>query len=385
MNKHIDRRHHAYTSHSDMSRRAFLKAMGGAAAGLLVAGCQGQGLPATTPALPISGTPAPSPATVAIVKAESYDRPLIRQQVQAALDAIGGIGDVIRPGASVAIKVNLTGGVGNPAPHNVLRSESYWTHPEVVRALGELLRDAGAKKLYMVESVYDAESYPEGGFVEAAKSIDATLVNLNIPEPYKDFYTASVGNEAFIYEAFPFNPVLDNVDAFVSVPKMKCHWNCGVTVSMKNLIGIGPLGRFKVKQEDNYRSAFHFGPDGKEEFKARLPRVILDLNRARPVNLSLVDGIVTTDGGEGPWIEGTHLQTPHVLLAGKNPVATDAVATAVMGFDPTADYPNAPFLRGDNHLNIARSLGLGTNRLEEIEVKGVAIEEVRQKFAPSGG
>jgi uncharacterized protein (DUF362 family) len=73
-----------------------------------------------------------------------------------------------------------------------------------------------------------------------------------------------------------------------------------------------------------------------------------------------------------------------VLLAGKSPVATDAVATAVMGFDPTAEYPNAPFLRGENYLNIAQSLGLGTNRLEEIEVKGVSIEEVQQKFAPSG-
>jgi uncharacterized protein (DUF362 family) len=113
--------------------------------------------------------------------------------------------------------------------------------------------------------------------------------------------------------------------------------------------------------------------------------VIVDLNRARPIHLSLVDGITTMDGGENSYVEDdTHLQTPQVLIAGKNVVATDAVATAVMGFDPTAEYPNQPFLRGENHLNIARSLGLGTNRLEEVEVKGVPIEEVRQKFAPSG-
>jgi uncharacterized protein (DUF362 family) len=71
-----------------------------------------------------------------------------------------------------------------------------------------------------------------------------------------------------------------------------------------------------------------------------------------------------------------------LLIAGKNAVATDAVATAVMGFDPTAEYPNVPFLRGENHLNIARNLGLGTNRLDEIELKGItSLDEVRQNFA----
>ena len=39
-------------------------------------------------------------------------------------------------------------------------------------------------------------------------------------------------------------------------------------------------------------------------------------------------------GGEGPWCAGVaklKLTTPGVLIAGLNPVATDAVGTAVMG------------------------------------------------------
>jgi uncharacterized protein (DUF362 family) len=74
---------------------------------------------------------------------------------------------------------------------------------------------------------------------------------------------------------------------------------------------------------------------------------------------------------------------PGVLVAGKNAVATDAVATAVMSFVPTVESPAAPFLRGDNHLNLAHGLGLGTNHLEEIQVLGAAIDEVRFKFRPS--
>ena len=91
------------------------------------------------------------------------------------------------------------------------------------------------------------------------------------------------------------------------------------------------------------------------------------------------------EGGEGPWIGCFNPVQPGVMLAGKEPLALDAVAAAVMGFDPTADYPDAPFLRGENHLNLAYGLGLGTNRLEEIGVIGPAIDEVRQSFNPCWG
>ena len=367
-----------------INRRAFLKTVGAAAAGALIGACQGQGPEPAAPAPTTVSAGMPPAATVAIARAKTYDRKLVREQVQAALDAIGGVGDVIRPGASVALKVNLTGGTSCPTLHGVSRVESYWTHPEVVRALGELLRDAGAKTLYIVEGVFTDDSFAKAGYADIAQPLDATLVDLNYPKPYKDNYTASVGKGWLIYENFSFHPVLDNVDAFVSVPKLKCHFCCGVTVAMKNLVGLGPWHLYCRQPADYSRSAFHVGADGKQDFKPRLPRVVVDLNRARPIQLALVDGITTIDGGENGYNLGTHAQAPGVLIAGKNAVATDAVAAAVMGFDPAADYPNAPFLRGDNHLNIARQLGLGTNRLEEIEIKGAALDEVRQKFVPSG-
>ena len=42
------------------------------------------------------------------------------------------------------------------------------------------------------------------------------------------------------------------------------------------------------------------------------------------------------------------------------------------------------FLRSDNHLNVACEMGLGTNRLDEIEVVGHSIADVRIEFATSG-
>jgi uncharacterized protein (DUF362 family) len=295
------------------------------------------------------------------------------------LDGLGGLDDVISSGDRVAIKVNLTGGTHFDPPAGLSATESYLTHPEVVRALSELLRDAGARELFIVEAVYDEESFPLFGYEEVAEALGATLIDLNNPHPYSDFASIPVGAGWFIYENFVFNHILEEVDAFVSVAKMKCHYNCGVTHSMKNLIGLVPASYYRLDKSHWWRSALHGSND---ETGTRLPRVILDLNRARPIHLALIDGIKTAEGGEAPRGTFNPVQ-PGVLIAGKDPVAADAVATAAMGFDPTINPPAAPFLRGDNYLNMAHELGLGTNRLEEIEVVGLSIEDVRYEFEPS--
>ena len=304
----------------------------------------------------------------------------MRQQVQGLLDGLGGLSDVISPGDRVAIKINLTGGTAFQPPAGLSAIESYMTHPEIVRALGELLRDAGAGELFIVEAVYDDVSYGLFGYQDVAQALNATLVDLNVPAPYGGFANAAVGGGAFIYEGFTFNPILVEVDAFVSVAKMKCHYNCGVTHAMKNLIGLVPVTYYRLAEDHWWRSALHGHDD--EEAKARLPRIILDLCRARPINLALIDGVKTGEGGEVP--RGTFAPVaPGVLIAGKNPISTDAVATAVMGFDPTVEPPAAPFLRGDNYLNMARQLGMGTNYLNQIEVVGAVIADVLYPFNPS--
>jgi uncharacterized protein (DUF362 family) len=409
-----------------VSRRSFLRGLGAAAAGLAVAGCCPReiadklasvataeptsaptaspvarptnaptGVPTDTPAATSTVAPTSAPTAtptsaptatpdvrsrVAIAQATSYDRTLVRGQVETLLDGISGLSDVVRPGDRVAIKVNLTGGTtfeghgGGPAV------ETFVTHPEVVRALGELLRDAGAGEILIVESVYEWDSYRLWGYEEVAAALGATLIDLNSPHPYADFATTPVGGGAFVYDNFVFNHVLEEVDAFISVAKMKCHWNAGVTLSIKNLVGLVPVAHYRLGEGHTYRSALHGATE--EETKIRLPRVIADLVRARPIDLALIDGIRTAEGGEGPWIGCFHPVQPGVLIAGKNAVATDAVATAVMGFDPTADYPAAPFLRGDSYLNLACGLGLGTNRLGGVAVVGAAIAEVQQAFNP---
>lgn len=359
-----------------ISRRDFLKLAASAAAGAALAGC----LDAASQPTMIVNTPT-SPAEnfqVAIARAASYSRRLVKEQAQTMLEAIGGIADLIRPGARVGIKPNLTGGTFN-APAGADATETYVTHPEVVRAVCELLLDAGAGKLYFVEGIWDRASWEVWGLQAVARQVNADLVDLNNPPPYASFANVPVGDDFYIYPSFKFNHILQELDIFLSIAKMKCHALCGVTHSMKNLVGITPIQLYQLPDSWGGRSALH-GAD--PETRTRLPRVVVDLNRARPIDLAIVDGIQTVEGGEGPWQPTMRAVAPGLLFAGKNAVAVDAVATAAMGFDPTADYPNAPFLHGDNHLNLAREKHLGTNRLEEIQVLGNNLEDVIFPFKP---
>jgi uncharacterized protein (DUF362 family) len=315
---------------------------------------------------------------VGIAQANSYDPKLVRKQMETLFDILGGLQDVVKPGNKVAIKVNLTGGVDTLSPPaGTSATESYLTHPSVVHALGELLRDAGASEISIVEAVWQWESYLKWGYLDLAISLGAVLIDLNDTKPYTSFATVPVGKDWFIYKNFTFNRRLEEVDVFISVAKMKCHHLLGITQSMKNLVGLVPYKFYERAAGDGYRTGFH-GTD--DETKHRLPRVVMDLNRARPIQLSLIDGIQTVEGSEGPWNQDLRLKKPGILIGGKNPVATDAVAVAAMGFDPTTDYPNAPFLRADNHLNIARQLGLGSNNLADIEIVGARLDDIKMHF-----
>jgi uncharacterized protein (DUF362 family) len=111
-----------------------------------------------------------------------------------------------------------------------------------------------------------------------------------------------------------------------------------------------------------------------------MPRISAEVVAARPIDISFIDGIETVTGGEGPWVKQLRFVRPGVLILGTNPVATDAVATAVMGYDPRSQRGTAPFERCDNMLLLAEALGVGTADLSRIEVRGSKIADVRFPF-----
>ena len=97
---------------------------------------------------------------------------------------------------------------------------------------------------------------------------------------------------------------------------------------------------------------------------------------------SIVDGVESILRGEGAWNAAVSIVEPGVVLAGRNPVRTDAVCMAVMGYDPRAERGTKPFLRGNNTLRLAEAVGIGTTDLSRIEVAGLSVKEAYCDYGP---
>jgi uncharacterized protein (DUF362 family) len=311
--------------------------------------------------------------TVVIGQQTSYERKAVKATLQKMIEDMGGLSWTVSPGSKVALKVCL------PALINGADKYRYGTHPEVVRALGELLIDAGAGEIYIVEALPTATAYADWGYDEIYKSINATLVDLNLPLIYADFGEAPVGAAALVYEKFTVNRILTEVDAIISLAKMKCHAATGIALAMQNLLGMVPYSKYRLQETDTYPSEFY------QDIKTNLPRIIIDLNMAFPLSLAVIDGIQSVQGGESDSVPGVQPIDPGLLLLGQNPTAVDTIATLCMGFDSLARFPAPPFTHSDNYLNLAYNLGLGTNLPEQIEVLGPAVQDVAVPFAvPTG-
>lgn len=219
----------------------------------------------------------------------------------------------------------------------------------------------------------------------------------------KRYHKVEVPGGGSLFPAYELNHSYVDCDVYVSLAKLKNHATAGVTLGMKNNFGVTPIALYGQHDPDERSTSarvaiFHEGrlrpsdglpqelhPDSPRRPSYRVPRHIVDAASIRPIDLVIIDGIETMSGGEGPWIKGLAVQEPGLLLAGRNPVCTDSVATAVMGYDPMAAPGTGPF-PGDNHLAMAAALGLGTNDPAAMEVVGLSLKEARHPFGwePSG-
>lgn len=350
---------------------------------------------------PVRAAPGRPSAPVGIARCKSYDVQAVLQELEALMDQIGGIRQLVA-GKTVAVKVNLVGDVrkaalGKPA------NRTYQVHPSVVLATAALLDRAGARRIRFLESTHQTQEF-ESYLHAAGWDLDA-LRATKTPVEFED--TRNLGKRpkyqevkvpwgGSLYPAYHINPAYHDCDVYVSLAKLKNHATAGVTLGMKNNFGVTPIalyGQHEHKEDSTQsRAMFH---DGKErpadglpqELSGdtprrptyRVPRHVVDAVGIRPIDLVIIDGIESTSGGEGPWVQGLKIQEPGLLLAGRNPVCTDAIATAAMGYDPMAKSGTGPF-PGDNHLTFAAELGLGTNDPKRIEVVGLPLERARHPY-----
>ncbi|MCC6394757.1 MAG: DUF362 domain-containing protein [Bryobacterales bacterium] len=359
-------------------------------------------------AAPILAAKSAPTAPVSIAKVPSYSEDLVAVFTK-MFDQIGGAGRLVK-NKTVTVKLNLTGSPGLRFQGKAL-GLTHYSHPKTVSAMAHVLHSAGAKRIRFTESAWATAGPLEDYLLDSGWNVRQLLAaapnvefeNTNGLGKGKQYHRFPVRGGGLIFPAYQLNHAYADTDVFMSMAKLKNHETCGVTLAMKNIFGITPAsiyGDDAGKDEPNERptkgraEVCHFGkrkpascappeinPGSDRESTYRMPRIVAELAATRPIDISFVDGVETMSGGEGPWIrrELAHVK-PGVMILGTNPVTTDSVATAVMGYDPRAPKGTAPFQRCDNSLTLAESLGVGTTDLNNIEVAGEKIKDVVFRF-----
>ena len=300
-----------------MNRRHFLRA---SAAGMAAA------------ALPSGAFPLPAG------QRDTYDLAIVRNAsipdaVSGAVDALGGMRAFVKPGAVVLLKPNMS--FPNPPGWGST------THPEVIRAVVRLCMDAGAKRVVAVDFPM---SRAELCFERSGMTLLASEMNELSFVELKDeaqFETIPVPEGQEVRElAVP--KLLRKADVFINLPTAKAHSATGVSMGLKNLMGLF-WNRLPFHNQFNLHNA------------------IADLASVIHPHLTILDGIygLATNGPQGP---GKVVQ-PETIIAGVDPVAVDTAGCDL------AEWNNRSTSADQiAHIVNCAKRGLGTTKLDTLRV-----------------
>jgi len=139
-------------------------------------------------------------------------------------------------------------------------------------------------------------------------------------------------------------------DFLINMPKLKTHFEAGMSVCLKNLIGC-------LKGQDN-----------KKKTHLSLARNIVHLTQAIKPDLHIVDAVIAMEG-LGPT-RGTPVKADKLFI-GTDPYLIDLLAARYAGVDPSSITP----------LAAAREQGLITQKHDHI-IQNVSMDEHPSRFAP---
>jgi uncharacterized protein (DUF362 family) len=218
------------------------------------------------------------------------------------------------------------------------------TDPVVVEAIIRKLKDLPVK-VYVVESdatITNADkAFEATGMKEMCERNGVEWLNLR---HVKDKVKLEVPKGEALKSITV--PRLVTESAVISAAKLKTHVNTRVTLGMKNMFGLLP---------DKFKGKYH---------AKGISKVVVDINTVLHPAITVIDGFVGMEGN-GP-IDGTPVQM-NLIIAGTDPVATDATAAQIMGFNP----------HEIKHIRKAYEKGLGK---VDAKIIGEKIEKVTRQF-----
>lgn len=277
---------------------------------------------------------------VSIVGCHSYEQGEVEGAVRESLRLIGGIDEIIKPQERVLLKVNM---INSDFPEKATT-----THPAVLRAVIRVVKEKGGEAVVGdapgVAYRYIERAWQNTGLRKAAEEEGAEVIN------FREVKQIDNSTNKKIPVLHIAKEVLD-ADVVISLPKLKTHSFTLFTGAIKNLYGTIPGFR-------------------KKELHALAPRpqdfakLIIDLFSVVKPSLAIMDGVVGMEG-DGP-ISGSPRKVG-LVLASKDLVSLDAVASNIIGYHPF-----------DIEITkVAAERGLGVGELERIEIKGIPLDEAK--------
>ncbi|MFA6001477.1 MAG: DUF362 domain-containing protein [Thermoleophilia bacterium] len=293
------------------------------------------------------------PATrVAITRCDDYDNARVQAAVKESLALIGGLTDIIKPGDRVLLKANLL------AP--VDPKESVTTHPAVVRAVIELVREAGGIPIVADSPGYfyaggKCRALTMCGLKDVADEMGAESTQFEAME--NGFVETEVPDGVYLSRIFAARLALE-ADVIVTLPKLKTHASTWYTGAVKNMFGAVAT---HTRKEAHKLATYE-----------RFSGSVVDIFSVLRPHLAIMDAVVGMEG-EGPR-HGSPRQTG-LIIASKDAVALDAVASKIIGFDPMEVFTTKD----------ATARGLGNGIIEEIDIRGERMADVAVDYEkPSG-
>ena len=182
---------------------------------------------------------------------------------------------------------------------------------------------------------------------------DLRIVDLN----YDDAEQRQPPGGGLVAESYWVPRTVLDAEVFISVPVLKITGSVGMTVAVKNLIGIAPGLKYGWSKSRGWPPGS--GNVGLWHSSRTLDETLEVFAAVAGVDFAVVDGIVGMERGR-IRADGGLAKRMNIIAAGADLLAVDAVAARLMGMNP-ADM---------EFLQLGQRRGLGVGSLDSIRVIG---------------
>ena len=278
---------------------------------------------------------------VVIEQTNNYESASIHGAVSHAIGQLGGWSALVRPGQRVLVKPNCICAAPPEQPAQ--------THPAMIVEVCRQLLEFGCQPF-----VGDSPAWGSLAGNLHKLGILATLNNMGVAVTEFKRPVRANNPHGKVFSKLTVDAAALEADAIVNLPKFKAHRQLVMTVAIKNMFGC-VNGRRKA--------LWHVKAGSYENYFARM--LVETYQLLRPV-VNIVDAVVAMEG-IGP-IKGTprHLG---LILASTDGAAIERIAADIVGIKPAE-------LRT---LRAARELEIGACHLDQIEIIGPAVRDIRVK------